>query len=209
MKTERIGILRMPSGNLQSVWNALYTSGLDPEFVDENSNFDDFTHMIIPGVGHFKAVMDHLNAKGLPPRIIDFAASGRPTLGICVGMQLLGQSSDEGDVVTPGLGLVNGTVTRLPSEEQVLPHVGWTTVDFKRNHPVTEGIKQGRDYYFVHSYGMAAESDDPVIGMSSYGRDFISIVGQGNIVGFQFHPEKSQSNGLQLLTNFAYWDGKC
>ncbi|MBJ3785063.1 imidazole glycerol phosphate synthase subunit HisH [Devosia sediminis] len=206
---ERIGILRMPLGNLQSVWNALYTSGFDPEFVDEHSNFDDFSHLIIPGVGHFKAVMDHLHDKDLPKRILDFAASGRPTLGICVGMQLLGLSSTEGDVETQGLGLVNGMVTRLPTEGQVLPHVGWSTVEFKRSHPVTEQLKQGRDYYFVHSYAMTAEIEDPVIGVSSYGRDFVSIVGQDNVVGFQFHPEKSQANGLQLLTNFAYWDGKC
>ncbi|KKB79443.1 hypothetical protein VW29_17775 [Devosia limi DSM 17137] len=206
---ERVGILRMPLGNLQSVWNALHVSGFDPEYVDEQSDFDHLTHLIIPGVGHFKAVMDHLVSKGLPDKITRFAQSGRPTLGICVGMQLLGKSSNEGGVNSAGLGLVDAVVTRLPDDGQVLPHVGWSTVDLKRDHPVTQGLKQGRDYYFVHSYGMKAGSEDIVIGTTTYGSDFVSIVGKGNVVGFQFHPEKSQSNGLHLITNFALWDGQC
>jgi len=199
----------MPLGNLQSVWNAMHISGFDPEFVDENTDFDDLTHLIIPGVGHFKAVMEHLNSKGLPERIRNFASSGRPLLGICVGMQLLGRSSTEG-TKTAGLGLVDATVTRLPSDNGLmLPHIGWSPVELRRDHPVTEGLKQGRDYYFVHSYAMAGDDEGPAVGVSSYGREFISIVGEKNVVGFQFHPEKSQSNGLLLLTNFGRWSGEC
>lgn len=203
----RIGILRMPIGNLQSVWNALYESGFDPEFVNHTSNFDDLSHLIVPGVGHFKAVMEHLQGLQLPSKIKAFAASGRPTLGICVGMQLLGKSSTEGGLVE-GLGLIDAVVERLPGGLGVpLPHVGWSTVDLLRDHPVTERLKQGRDYYFVHTYGMTRQED--AIGVTNYGIDFASIVGKDNVVGFQFHPEKSQSNGLLLLSNFCNWDGKC
>ena len=204
-----IGLLRMPIGNLQSAWNALYELGFDPAFVDEDSDFDDFSHLIVPGVGNYKAVMAHLEAKGLPDKIRAFAASGRPTLGICVGMQLLATTGTEsGD--TEGLGFIPARVERLQGGPGMpLPHVGWSTVALTRPHPVTENLKQGRDFYFVHSYAM--QCDDPVdcIGVTNYGTDFGSIVGRDNVVGFQFHPEKSQANGLKLLENFCHWDGTC
>jgi len=206
---ENIGLLRMPIGNFQSAWNALYELGFDPVMVDESSDFDDLTHLIVPGVGNFKAVMAHLESKGLPDKIRAFASTGRPTLGICVGMQLLAtRSTESGD--TNGIGFVEGTVSRLPGGPGMpLPHVGWSTVDLRRSHPVTDGIKQGRDFYFVHSYAMHCENDADWIGATNYGTDFVSIVGRDNVVGFQFHPEKSQANGLKLLENFCYWDGQC
>lgn len=204
-----IGLLRMPIGNLQSAWNALYELGFDPVFLDEDSDFDGFSHLIVPGVGNYKAVMAHLEAKGLPDKIRNFAASGRPTLGICVGMQLLATNGTESGE-TEGLGFISARVERLPGGPGMpLPHVGWSTVDLTRPHPVTENLKQGRDFYFVHSYAM--QCDDPVdrIGVTNYGTDFGSIVGRDNVVGFQFHPEKSQANGLKLLENFCHWDGTC
>lgn len=206
---EAIGLLRMPIGNLQSAWNALYELGFDPVMVDETSDFDDLSHLIVPGVGNFRAVMAHLEAKGLPGKIRAFAATGRPTLGICVGMQLLATTGTEsGD--TQGLGLVEATVKRLPGGPGMpLPHVGWSQVEIRNPHPVTERIKQGRDFYFVHSFAMQCEDEKNCIGATTYGEDFVSIVGSGNVVGFQFHPEKSQVNGLQLLENFCRWDGKC
>src|SRR5690606_8490196 len=160
------------------------------------------------GVGNFKAVMEHLEAKGLPDKIHAFAATGRPTLGICVGMQLLAtKGTESGD--TDGLGLVEATVKRLPGGPGMpLPHVGWSTVELKRDHPVTENLKQGRDFYFVHSYAMHCADESDAIGLTNYGEDFVSIVGRGNVVGFQFHPEKSQANGLKLLENFCHWDGR-
>ncbi|HEV2503138.1 MAG TPA: imidazole glycerol phosphate synthase subunit HisH [Mesorhizobium sp.] len=206
---DTIGLLRMPIGNLQSAWNALYELGFDPEMVDENSDFDGLSHLIVPGVGNFKAVMEHLESKGLPKIIRDFAATGRPTLGICVGMQLLATTGTESGS-TEGLGFVNATVDRLPGGKGLpLPHVGWSTVDFRRDHPVTENVKQGRDFYFVHSYAMHCSDEKNVIGLTGYGTDFASIVSADNVVGFQFHPEKSQANGLKLLENFCHWDGTC
>jgi glutamine amidotransferase len=214
---ERIGLLRTPIGNLKSVWNAVYELGFDPIFVDETSDFDSLTHLIIPGVGNFRAVMQELDARGLSDIVRDFAGSGRPTLGICVGMQLLaaigteGAASDgEEGTVTTGFGLIDARVDRLPADKQTpLPHVGWSTVEFRRPHPVTEGIKQGRDFYFVHSYAMHCNDEQASIGVTNYAVDFTSVVGKDNVVGFQFHPEKSQANGLKLLENFCRWDGTC
>ncbi len=194
-------------GNLRSAYNAVYENGFDPIFVDSDSNFDDLSHLIVPGVGNFRAVMGHLEEAGLVDRIRGFAATGRPLLGICAGMQLLAEwGTESGD--TPGLGLVHGRVERLP-EGKVLPHVGWSSVKFRFDHPVLDGIKPGRDFYFVHSYALQTDHDEEFLGETEYGAPFASIVARDNVVGFQFHPEKSQANGLKLIENFCLWDGHC
>ena len=205
-----IGILRMPICNLQSVWNAVYEQlGLDPVMVDAGSNTDDLTHLIVPGVGNFRAVMRHLKEQGLADRIRGFAGTGRPLLGICAGMQLLATSGTEGGE-TEGLGLVPGKVLRLPEDAGFrLPHVGWNTVTVRHPHPVLDGLKPNRDFYFVHSYTMLTDDEADWLAESDYNRPFACIVGRGNVIGFQFHPEKSQVNGLRLLENFCHWDGKC
>jgi glutamine amidotransferase len=196
-------------GNLRSVYNAVYENGFDAELVDKNSDFDGLTHLIIPGVGNFKAVMRHLEDDGLPVRIRAFAALGRPVLGICAGMQLLAEKGTEGGD-TPGLGLVSGEVRRLPEAGGlVIPHVGWSSVELQRAHPVTQGLKPNRDFYFVHSYALQSDSEDEIVGRSHYGLPFVSVVAKGNVVGFQFHPEKSHPNGPKLVENFCRWDGRC
>ena len=129
-------------------------------------------------------------------------------MGICLGMQLLSDWGEEGGG-SAGLGLISGEAKRMPEERDLLlPHVGWNTVEFVKNHPVFQGVKNGIDCYFVHSYHFVCKSDEHVYGRSSYGRDFVSVVGRDNVLGFQFHPEKSQKNGLQLIENFCDWDGK-
>jgi glutamine amidotransferase len=204
-----IGILRMPICNLQSVWNAVHQIGLDPIMLDENSPGDDVTHLIVPGVGHFGAVMRHLDEHGLSDRIRAFAASGRPLLGICAGMQLLASSGTEGGE-TRGLDLIPGRVLKLPDETGIrLPHVGWNRVSIRHRHPVLDGLKPNRDFYFVHSYALRPEDDADWLAECEYGGPFACIVGRRNVVGFQFHPEKSQVNGLRLLENFCFWNGKC
>jgi glutamine amidotransferase len=197
----------MPIGNLRSVFNAVYENGFDPIFVDAETDMDDLTHLIMPGVGNFRAVMQHLEQRGLVTRIRSFAGSNRPVLGICVGMQLLAdRGTESGD--TPGIGLIGGTVDRLP-DEQRLPHVGWSQVELQFEHPVVEGIKPGRDFYFVHSYALQNGTPAEVLGETEYGVRFASMVARDNLVGFQFHPEKSQANGLKLIENFCNWDGRC
>ncbi len=209
MGRQRIGILRMPIGNLQSVWNALHELGCDPAFVDDETDYGFLSHLVIPGVGNFRAVMQDLSARGVPERVRAFAARQRPILGICAGMQLLARVGTEGGE-TEGLGLVDARVDALPGGPGLrLPHVGWSTVRIRRPHPVFEGLKSDRDFYFVHSYAMRVEDERHWLGETSYGEPFVSIVGSGNVIGMQFHPEKSQVNGLKLLENFARWDGRC
>lgn len=204
-----IGILKMPMGNLRSAYNAVYQNGFDSEFVDKDGDFDGLTHLIVPGVGNFRAVMSHLEEDGLADRIRDFAASGRPVLGVCAGMQLLAERGTEGGD-TPGLGLVHGVIERLPGDPgHILPHVGWSPVRFRFQHPVLDGVKPGRDFYFVHSFALRGAPDDEFLGETQYGVPFASIVAKDNVIGFQFHPEKSQANGLKLIENFCLWDGKC
>ncbi|MCB1509493.1 MAG: imidazole glycerol phosphate synthase subunit HisH [Hyphomicrobiaceae bacterium] len=204
-----VGIVKMPIGNLQSAWNAFYEIGMDPIIVDEASDFSELTHLVVPGVGHFQAVMRNLEERGLANRIRQFAATERPLLGICVGMQLLASEGTEGGV-TPGLSLVPGRVERLPEGPDTrLPHVGWDTLELTGPHPVFDGIKPGRDFYFVHSYAFRTDAPEDMLGQSEYGRAFASVVARRNVIGFQFHPEKSQVNGLKLLENFCDWDGTC
>ena len=209
MGTPNVGLVKMPIGNLQSAWNAFYQIGMDPLVVDEQASWDDLTHLVVPGVGHFQAVMSNLEERGLANRIRHFAGTGRPLLGICVGMQLLASEGTEG-TVTAGLGLVPGIVDRLPEGPQTrLPHVGWDTLELKSAHPVFEGVKPGRDFYFVHSYAFQTTDPGHTLGETTYGRRFASVVARDNVIGFQFHPEKSQVNGLKLLENFCEWDGTC
>ena len=204
-----IGVLDLDIGNLRSVCNAVSECGFEVEVVNAAARFDDLNHLIMPGVGHFGRAVRRLSEEGLAQPLRDFAASGRPMLGLCVGMQLLASAGTEGGW-TPSLDLVPGSVMRFDLDESfAVPHVGWNEVVFKREHPLFSGIKAGRDFYFVHSYHFVCNEPDDVLTETDYGSPFASAVGRGNVVGFQFHPEKSQVNGLTLLENFCRWDGMC
>jgi imidazole glycerol-phosphate synthase subunit HisH len=204
-----IGVLDYGMGNLRSVCNAVYEIGQDWVLRDNGEEFDDLSHLIIPGVGHFATAMRQLRERELEAPIRAFAASGRPVLGVCLGMQILAGHGAEGGGQA-GLGLIPATVEPLPKiPGQRIPHMGWNTVSFRQEHPLTRGAKDGRDYYFVHSYAMVCDEMRNVIGITDYGADFVSFAANDNVAGFQFHPEKSQINGLQLLENFCNWDGRC
>ena len=204
-----IAILDTNIGNLRSVHNAINLLGFDNKIITHLDISDDYTHLIIPGVGSFPYAMQQKDSDTIKEKINKFADSKRPMLGICLGMQLMSDFGEEGKGAK-GFGLIAGKVIRIPnSKELILPHVGWNTVNFKKKHPVFEGIKNGLDYYFVHSYHFQTNNKEYILGVSHYGSDFISIVGKDNLIGFQFHPEKSQKNGLKLLENFCKWDGKC
>lgn len=207
--TRRIGLVRMPIGNLQSAWNALYELGYDPVYLDAGGDYDSVSHLIVPGDGNFRAVMHHIDEAQISGRIRAFAASGRPTLGICVGMQILATRGTESGE-TAGLGLIEGVVQRMePAGNLRLPHIGWNAVTVAKPHPVFAGIKPERDFYFVHSYAFATSHEQDCLATTDYGGHYASIVGRGNVLGFQFHPEKSQVNGLRLIENFCNWDGTC
>lgn len=203
-----IGIVDIGIGNLGSLQNALHSQGWDSVMVSDPGGFEDLTHLILPGVGAFSAAVKRLKDRGLFDRIKEFAAQGRPIMGICLGMQLLAEQGTEGGE-NPGLGLIPGRVVPIRSQGLRLPHVGWNNAHQAQRHPLLEGIRNEVDFYFVHSYSFVAENSENVLAQTEYGELFPSIVGKGNVVGAQFHPEKSQANGLRLMDNFCLWDGKC
>lgn len=204
-----IGIVSVGIGNLGSVHHALYRNGWDSVFVRGPDDLQGLTHLVLPGVGAYSAAMQRLNDAGLVDPIRKLAEDGLPILGICLGMQLLASEGTEGGI-TEGLGLIPGRVVPIvPHEGQRLPHTGWNEMHQLRKHPVLSGIRDNADFYFVHSYRFEPSEPDAALGTTEDGADFVSAVGRGNVVGFQFHPEKSQINGLRLLDNFCAWDGTC
>lgn len=203
-----IGILDIGMGNLRSVQNAVYQNGFDPVVVNAAANFDDISHLILPGVGNFSAAVPEIESRQLRQPILDFVASGRPLLGTCLGMQLLMGIGEEGGN-HPGLDLIPGKVTRLKGEGLRVPHVGWNILNVEQAHPIFQSIKSGRDFYFVHSYAAVCEQSSDLLATTEYGGAVTAVVGRANVVGVQFHPEKSQLNGLRLIENFCRWDGKC
>jgi len=196
-------------GNLRSVSKAVYTLGHDFTLVDATAQLDDVSHLIVPGVGSYRTAMEHVEGRGLRSSIRRFAQSGRPVLGICLGMEILSEWGDEGGE-SQGLGLIPGRVVRMaPERDLALPHVGWNTTRFRAEHPLFRGVRNGLDFYYVHSYHLRCDDPNDVLATTDYGQEVASIVGRGNVVGFQFHPEKSQGNGLRLIENFCDWNGKC
>ena len=203
-----IGILDLDLGNIGSVKNAVYELGYDYLVLKNEEEFDDITHLILPGVGTYKTAMENFHLSGLEKAFYSYVDSKRPLLGICLGMQILSNEGTEIEL-TKGLGLVEGKVKRFSdSINLVIPHVGWNTVNRKIDHPIFHNIKPDVDFYFVHSYHFNCKDENNVLATTDYGYDFTSAVVKKNVLGTQFHPEKSQANGLKLLENFCEWDGK-
>ncbi len=204
-----IGIINVGVGNIGSVSNAIYNQGWDPILVSSKKDFEHLTHLIIPGVGSYSTAMRLLLDADLVDAVTEFVRQGKPMLGICLGMQLLSFVGYEG-AETEGLRLIEGEVMPLEKVPGLnLPHVGWNEVTYKREHPVLSGIKSGLDFYFVNGFFFKARNHDDVIAFTDYGQSFPSIIGKNNVIGVQFHPEKSQINGLKMLDNFCLWDGTC
>ena len=202
-----IGVIDYGMGNLRSVLNALRYLDVDAQLVTDAETLMQCERAILPGVGAFSAAMDRLRTRGFVDAIRNHVRAGKPLLGICLGMQLLAGRGSE-PVECEGLGLIPGRVSRLcVPRNTVLPHVGWNELQIQRAHPVLSDVRKGVDFYFVHSYGFTPEDEDDILATTDYGGSFVSGVARGNVVGLQFHPEKSQSNGLQILRNFAAWQG--
>lgn len=204
-----IAIIDYGMGNLRSLKNAIEYIGYEPTLITEPDQAKDADHLILPGVGAFGKAMENLRRTGFDEAIGDHVRAGKPLLGICLGMQLLAARGTEfGDHA--GLGLIEGEVIQfVPSDEFPIPHVGWNDYTLVRRHPVFANVKKNIDFYFVHSFHFVPASQESVLTTSHYGREFVSSVAQGPVVGFQFHPEKSQQGGLTLLDNFLMWDGTC
>jgi len=202
----RVVILDYGAGNLRSVAKAFEHEGADAVLTGDPAVARDAERLVLPGQGHFGQCMTRLEESGLADAVREVVADGRPFLGICVGMQLLYEGSEEAPTV-PGLGLLPGTVSRIPTDLP-LPHVGWNAVEWIRRaagDPLLEGVAgtEPRYFYHVHSYANLASDTDDVLGRCTYDAAFASIVGRGNVWGIQFHPEKSQEDGLRILRNFS------
>lgn len=201
-----IGVVDYRAGNAPSVGYALERLGIAHRLVTEAAGLTGCDHLVLPGVGAARATLDSLEEAGLTTPLTDAVCDGGvPFLGICIGLQVLFDHSAEGDVDC--LGWIPGTVEPFPTDERV-PQIGWNSVRLRRDHPVTAGFPDGGHCYFVNSYFAAPTDPTDVLGETSYGVDFCSIVAHGNIVATQFHAEKSGSIGLALLAAFATWDGK-
>ena len=196
-------------GNVGSLSSALYSQGWDPILVSSDINTNEISHLIIPGVGAYDAAMQLLHQKNLTSFIHEFVATGKPIMGICLGMQILSNTGAE-NAITKGLGLIQGHVAPMKkSNDFKLPHVGWNNLIVHTEHILLDGIKPNVDFYFVHSYCFHAQIEAEKIASTEYLDNFSSIIAKNNIFGVQFHPEKSQKNGLKILDNFCLWDGKC
>ncbi|HIP56305.1 MAG TPA: imidazole glycerol phosphate synthase subunit HisH [Arcobacter sp.] len=198
-----IAIVDYNMGNLASVYNACKLLDAKADIVSNPKELIKYDRVILPGVGAFADAMDSLQKTGMYDAVKEFASSGKPMVGICLGMQLLFESSEEfGD--TKGLGLVPGKVvsfdkTKMNMNEHKVPHVGWNKI-FNKDSQLFDGLENPY-LYFVHSFH-AITDDKYVLGTTHYGYDFVSAVQKDNVYGFQPHPEKSHDNGIQILKNF-------
>ena len=198
----RIAVVDYGAGNLVSIDQALTTVGADVVVAREPAGLRGADAIVVPGVGAAAPAMVRLDAAGLTEPVRAWAASGRPFLGICLGLQLLFEGSDEDDATT--LGVVTGRTVRL-DDAPTLPHIGWNQVERTRSHRLFDGIADGADFYFVHSYAgvPTASARDAILATTDHGRSFVSAVARGSLLGVQFHPERSGRDGLRLLANFV------
>ena len=199
-----IGIIDYNMGNLASVQNAFAKLGSETVVESNPQNFAKYDKLILPGVGAFGDAMQHLREREMIEAIKAFGASGKPMLGICLGMQLLFESSEEFGSHA-GLGLIKGSVIHFDSskfeEKLKVPHMGWNRM-FTKEHPLFVGLDDEHYLYFVHTYHVNCADEEDIIGETYYGYKFTSAVAHGNIMGIQPHPEKSHKNGLKILQNF-------
>lgn len=199
-----IAIVDYNMGNLASVRNAFTKLGEDTVVVSNPSEFKNYDKLILPGVGAFGDAMEHLRQRDMIEPLKEYAKSGKYMLGICLGMQLLFDSSEEFGK-NEGLGIIKGKVIKFDSskfnEPLKIPHMGWNRM-FTKEHKLFNGLDKNHYLYFVHTYHVICEDEKNIIGRTNYGYEFTSAVASGNIFGIQPHPEKSHENGLKILENF-------
>ena len=196
----KLVVIDYQSGNLRSVAKALESTGVHPVITSDPEDLVAADGLVLPGVGSGPAAMEALKQRGLVQPLREYVDSGRPFLGVCLGLQLLMERTDEGDA--PCLGIIPGEVKRLPATLKV-PHMGWNSVQLQGGGPLFQGIPQDSHFYFVHSYYAAPEDAASVAGTTEYGKPFCSIYARDNLVATQFHPEKSGLVGLRLYQNFV------
>ncbi|MGH9801811.1 MAG: imidazole glycerol phosphate synthase subunit HisH [Blastocatellia bacterium] len=196
-----IAIIDYGVGNLRSVEKAFTSQDIEAVVSSDEKILRSADKLVLPGVGAFKACMDGLKARGFDELVLEAAKSGKPIIGLCVGLQMMFEEGHEFGI-HKGLGLMPGRVVKFPEKLRV-PHIGWNQVEFKRDHHVFNDLPSQTFFYFVHSFYVESADGACVLGETDYGMRYASICGRDNIVGVQFHPEKSQTAGLKLLKNFA------
>lgn len=200
-----LALIDYDAGNLRSISRALELVGAQVRLIRSPEAGGACDAIVLPGDGAFGPAMARLNAVGVSTWIRAQVAAGTPLLGVCLGMQLLFEGSEEAPGV-PGLGLAQGDVRRLPRGVKV-PHIGWNRLTIRHPDPDLHLVGDGGYVYFVHSYVVAPVADRGVVATATYGREFPAIIRSGNVVGLQFHPEKSSTTGLSLLRAIVGWIG--
>ncbi len=199
-----IGIIDYKAGNAPSVLNACKKIGAEARLVSSPGELEDLTGIILPGVGSAAATLESLNSLGFVDALEDkVCRKNLPFLGICIGMQILFEFSEEGNV--PCLGWLKGTVKRFDQENLRVPQMGWNSARFLYSHPLWEGLSEEEYFYFVNSYHVAPKDEKDCFARTDYGGEFTSMVKRDHIVAAQFHVEKSGPVGLTLLENFVIW----
>jgi len=196
-----IAVLDYGIGNLRSAEKALQHLGVDAALTTDPAVAREAAGVVLPGVGAFGRCMEQLRVSGLEPVVHETVDAGKPFIGICVGMQMLFDASEEAPGVK-GLGIIPGEVRRLATAER-LPHMGWNTLEIRPGSALFDGIEDGAWLYFVHSYAPVPDDEAVVAATTEYGGPVVAAVEQGPLWATQFHPEKSAANGLRLLRNFA------
>jgi glutamine amidotransferase len=202
-----IDVIDYKAGNAPSVMYALEHVGLECRLVSTPEQVAVAERIVLPGVGAARATLDSLAEQGLVEPLVERVGGARvPFLGICIGLQVLFDHSEEGD--TACLGWIPGTVQRFPDTDRV-PQIGWNTVRFSREHPVTRELPAEGHFYFVNSYYCVPARPEDALGVTAYSVEFCSVVAHANIVATQFHAEKSGELGLSLLRGFERWEPAC
>ena len=200
-----IVVVNYGMGNLGSILKSLRYLNVDAKISDSKSDIELASKLILPGVGHFSGAMAKLRELDyielLNKRVLEDKI---PILGICLGMQLLGVYSEEGD--TQGLGWIDATTRKFTIEDKLrwkIPHMGWNSISIQKKHNLLDNVEQHELFYFVHSYYMSCNNKQDILAQTNYSVDFTSIVQKNNIFGTQFHPEKSHKQGLEIIANFV------
>ena len=205
-----IGILDLKICNLSSVSSAVYNLGFDIKIIkiNQKDQLNDISHLIIPGVGSFSNISkEYFENKNFFKELNNYKKKGKPLLGICLGMQFLATEGFENNK-SKGLNFIEASVNLMETDDTknfILPHVGWNEINILKNHVIFDGIKNNSNFYFVHSYQMILKNNEFLFAETKYLKKFPSIIIKDNVIGFQFHPEKSSKNGLKILENFCRW----
>ncbi len=201
-----IGIVNYGSGNIYAIANIYKRLDIDYKLISDPAELEEADKLILPGVGAFDETMQLLNNSGLKSKLDELVIEKKvPIIGVCVGMQILAESSDEGSL--PGFGWIKGKVKKIDIANLIhkphLPHLGWNSIQLEKESNLLEAIDMDRGFYFLHTYYMECDREDDVLCATNYGKRFASAVNCENVYGVQFHPEKSHSNGITLFRNFA------